>query len=168
MTITGVGPRIFLIAAVCFAAAVVIDSATHDLFAVRGMLGVCFVVIGAVLFAAGLPLWFMTLRRLHGAFKKGTLITDGAYAVCRHPVYALLLVWICGIAMLFKSWLLLSVPVVACIAARLLIRREERVLEEEFGDAYREYKAKVNALLPTLRQHASTEQSKCEGDSSKK
>jgi len=88
-------------------------------------------------------------RTLRRAFRERRLVTDGYYAYCRHPVYALSLVWISGIMMVFRSWLLLIVPVVAYVAMKLLIEKEERFLEEEFGEAFLDYKKKVNPLFPT-------------------
>jgi hypothetical protein len=45
-TITGVGPRLAMIAACAFLLALLIDHVSGDFFAVRGVLGVCFVVLG--------------------------------------------------------------------------------------------------------------------------
>jgi protein-S-isoprenylcysteine O-methyltransferase Ste14 len=40
-------------------------------------------------------------------------------------------------------WPLLSVPLVVIIIDRIVIRKEERYLEERFGDEYRQYKKRV-------------------------
>jgi protein-S-isoprenylcysteine O-methyltransferase Ste14 len=94
------------------------------------------------------PLWVLAAKAVRRAFRKGKLVTDGYYAVCRNPVYALSLVWICGIILLFRSWLLLAVPLIVYVAAKLLIRKEERFLEEEFGEAFVAYKRRVNPFFP--------------------
>jgi hydroxyacylglutathione hydrolase len=53
-----------------------------------------------------------------------------------------------GLLLLFRSWILLAVPLGMWLAATVLVRREEDVLRREFGAAYDEYTRRVGALLP--------------------
>jgi protein-S-isoprenylcysteine O-methyltransferase Ste14 len=70
----------------------------------------------------------------------------------RHPLYA---VWVFflvpGAALLAGSWLLLSVPPVMYLAARVFIPREEAELEDRYGELYREYRLRTGRLLPKFR-----------------
>jgi protein-S-isoprenylcysteine O-methyltransferase Ste14 len=77
----------------------------------------------------------------------------GCDAIVRNPMYAAWIVLIIpGIVLLTRSWPLLPTPLVACIAFKLLIRRENKYLEERLGDDYRKYRAEVNELFPWPRK----------------
>jgi len=110
------------------------------------------VAAAAVLLAIGLPLYVAAGRALVRAHRQRRLLTTGPYSVCRHPLYGAWIVFnVPALALLSRSWLLLTVPVFMYVFARLNIRQEEAALEAEFGDEYRAYKQRVNAILPTLR-----------------
>ena len=72
------------------------------------------------------------------------LVTSGAYALTRNPMYLAMTLGLVGI------WLLLGslspaalVPIYMIVIDRLFIRREERRLEAVFGQAFRDYAARV-------------------------
>jgi protein-S-isoprenylcysteine O-methyltransferase Ste14 len=79
------------------------------------------------------------------------LVQTGPYAHMRHPIYlAECLLWIGMIVLLGSP---VAAAVFVCLAfagSRWLITREERALENHFGDEYRAYRARVPAL-PHLR-----------------
>jgi protein-S-isoprenylcysteine O-methyltransferase len=77
-----------------------------------------------------------------------TLVRSGPYAVVRHPIYSGLLVaglgtalvvgevrGLLGVALMFVGWLLKS-------------RAEERMLMEQFGNEYEQYRRDTWALVP--------------------
>ena len=76
------------------------------------------------------------------------LIRSGPYAYLRHPIYSGVLLGVAGTA--------LAVGLVRGIAAFLLLlgsyaikaRKEERVLAEKFGDAFREHQRNAGFLFP--------------------
>ena len=78
------------------------------------------------------------------------LVTGGAFALVRHPLYlSILLLWAAG-ALALLGWVmaigcLLLVPAFVARA-----RLEERLLVAHFGDAYRDYAARVPMLVPRL------------------
>lgn len=152
MTVSGVGPIIAAISGPYLLLALIMTYACGDVFVVKGIPYPWFAAFGSVLLGMGLPLFLRSARAVRRAFRKGKLVTEGCYSVCRHPVYASALVCITGVAMFFRSWLLFSVPLVAYAAIRFLIKKEDDYLEEEFGEEFLEYKRKVNALFPTLRR----------------
>lgn len=68
------------------------------------------------------------------------LVTTGLYSKFRNPIYVFGTVMLIGVALVLQKpvfWLLL-VPMV--IVQTIRARREARVLEAAFGDAYREYR----------------------------
>lgn len=100
------------------------------------------------LFWTGIVVMAVGWRRVHRA--RGALVTDGIYARLRHPQYA-------GLFMVIVSLLiqwptipsLLMAPVLFRTYIRLA-RREEHEMEEQFGEAYRLYKARVLGFIPRL------------------
>ena len=77
------------------------------------------------------------------AYKPPYLLRDGPYARSRHPLYvgeqAVLLGW----AVLLGSVPVVLLLVVAVLGQHALAPWEERRLEAQFGDAYRDYRAEV-------------------------
>lgn len=102
---------------------------------------------GGVLFFAVLIV-AMAWRRIHAA--EGALVTDGPYAVVRHPQYSGLMLAVLGTFVQWPTLLtLLMAPVLVATYYRLA-RREERELEQRFGDEYCAYRARTPMLLPRL------------------
>jgi len=71
------------------------------------------------------------------------LVTHGVYARVRHPVYTFGVLLIAGAALYFglPYLLLILVPIVPMQIIRA--REENRMLEETFGDEYREYRRRT-------------------------
>ena len=76
------------------------------------------------------------------------LVTTGIHGWSRNPIYVGLFLVYGGIAIAMHSpWaLILAVPLAVTIRYGV-IAREEAYLEERFGDAYRDYKARVRRWL---------------------
>jgi protein-S-isoprenylcysteine O-methyltransferase Ste14 len=69
-----------------------------------------------------------------------TLVTHGLYARIRHPIYVFSSLGLLGLVLYF-GFLPLSLLVAVAVPIQVVrARREERVLEEKFGDAYRRYR----------------------------
>ena len=82
------------------------------------------------------------------------LLQTGPYAWLRHPMYAAeCCLWI-GTIVLFGSPLAaVSFLCVFAFAARWIVPREERALEEQFDEEYRSYRARVRSLgLPLFKR----------------
>ncbi len=117
------------------------------------------VVIGIFLIALGtaiVPPVILRFRRAGTAFDPhkpaSVLITDGPFRFSRNPGYVALTLWQLGIGLaLNNAWILLLVVVPVFIIDRWAISREERHLEEKFGQEYVRYKARVGRWL-TVRQ----------------
>ncbi|MDH5359105.1 MAG: protein-S-isoprenylcysteine O-methyltransferase [Gammaproteobacteria bacterium] len=79
------------------------------------------------------------------------LVTTGIYKRIRHPMYSAHLLYAIAQAMLLGNWiaglsfLLLQLPFYP-----LRIPKEERMLQEHFGDAYLDYIQRTGRLLPRL------------------
>ena len=88
----------------------------------------------------------------HVVLKHGQeLISTGAYAIVRHPIYTGLLVALAGTALYDGQWRGLAGVACFSLAFWLKARSEEELLEREFGDEYRAYRTRTPMLIPNLR-----------------
>jgi protein-S-isoprenylcysteine O-methyltransferase Ste14 len=114
--------------------------------------------LGAPIFAiAGWLLWRSHAdlgRNWSGRveIKEGqTLATQGVYRTVRHPMYSAHLLWGIAQALLLQNWLagvFFFVSQLALYAYR--IPREEQIMLDNFGQAYREHMSRTGRLLPRL------------------
>ena len=80
---------------------------------------------------------------------KHTLIEDGIYKHIRHPMYAAHLLWGIAQVLLVPNWIAGFASLVVFIPFYFLrVRREERVMLEQFGEEYRLYRGRTGRLLP--------------------
>jgi protein-S-isoprenylcysteine O-methyltransferase Ste14 len=149
MTPFGVGPKIFLPA---IAYAIIAGIATHfwpDMFLIRSISNSILVTAGIILLILGIPMWLIAVWTVIPAFGRGELVTSGLYRLARHPVYSAWMVFnFPGIALLCRSWPMLLTSLVAYMVFKLLIKREDQFLEQKFGKAYLDYRARVNEIVP--------------------
>jgi protein-S-isoprenylcysteine O-methyltransferase Ste14 len=76
------------------------------------------------------------------------LVTTGIHGWSRNPIYVGMLLLYAGIGTAARSpWILvLALPLVVILHYGV-VAREERYLEQRFGGAYRDYKARVRRWL---------------------
>ena len=91
------------------------------------------------------------LPEVHGEHREQQLVTTGIRSRVRHPVYLAhlceMLAWSLGTG-LIVCWLLTAF---AALTGTIMIHMEDRELEQRFGDAFRDYRNSVPAVLPRLR-----------------
>jgi protein-S-isoprenylcysteine O-methyltransferase Ste14 len=121
-----------------------------------GWWGVVVGILVIVLGTAIMPPVVSRFRRAGTAFDPhkpaSALITDGPYRFSRNPAYVALTLWYLGIGLVLNNaWILLLTIVPVFIMDRWAIPREERHLEEKFGQGYIQYKTRVCRWL-TIRQ----------------
>ena len=76
------------------------------------------------------------------------IIQSGPFRISRNPVYLADTLCYVGVAILLNTaWPLLFLPVVLLVMHRGVILREERYLEQKFGDEYNSYKMRVRRWL---------------------
>lgn len=81
------------------------------------------------------------------------LVTEGSYALCRHPMWLGYDLAALGIVLLLRSpgALVGTFPLFLFLQRRFL-RREEKILERRFGEEFRRYRERVPFLLPLPRR----------------
>lgn len=112
--------------------------------------------LGAVLFVPALWLFWRSHKDLADNFtpmleilEGHVLVTTGVYKHVRHPMYASVFLWSVAQGLVLANWV--AGPLMLISFSALYWRRlpkEERQLEDGFGDTYREYRKKTGALWP--------------------
>ena len=76
------------------------------------------------------------------------IVTAGPYRFSRNPIYVGLTLLYLGLASAFNTWwaVIVLVPILAIMHLGV-VRREERYLEQKFGEPYREYRSRVRRYL---------------------
>jgi protein-S-isoprenylcysteine O-methyltransferase Ste14 len=112
---------------------------------------------GVGLTLAGLLFAGWARRRLGGNWSAGVsikqghaLVTDGPYALVRHPIYTGLLLAFAGSVLARGEIRGLLALALAILFLAHRMRLEERWMADQFGEAYRDYAQRVSALIPFL------------------
>lgn len=126
---------------------------------VRGSAGPNWAIAGIAMYVAATLLFLSALEaakrvRLPRALVDDplpkALITTGPFAVIRHPFYlAYTLAWLAAPVATHGPFVsaLAVIPIAIYVVSA---RREERQLEDRFGDAWRTYKLSTGMLIPPL------------------
>lgn len=134
---------------------IVTMAALHMLLPVRHILVLPWRLLGVLPLVLGLALNLAADRQFKQAkttvkpFQRSSaLVTNGAYRICRHPMYLGFVLILSGIAILTGTLSpFLVVPAFVVLIKVLFIREEERMTAEEFGDAWLGYTARVRRWL---------------------
>jgi protein-S-isoprenylcysteine O-methyltransferase Ste14 len=110
-------------------------------------------ILGYALLFIGIGIFMEGWRELHRARKEGRLITDRLYGLVRHPQYTGLFIALFGEGVVhWPTIFSVGLFPVIVLAYYLLARSEERKVEEEFGEEYREYRKRVPMFIPRWGQ----------------
>ena len=96
-------------------------------------------IIGGLLVIAG---W----KKIYQA--KEALITDGIYKYMRHPQYTGIILATFGMLVHWPTIITLIMWPILALAYYGLAKKEEKEVEKQFGENYREYKNMVPMFLP--------------------
>lgn len=110
-------------------------------------------LLGIFFIITGLGLFFKGWQQLHQAKKSDQLVTDGLYALSRHPQYTGLFIALFGEGVI--HWpTLFSValfPIIILIYYQLA-KREEKKMVAQFGEKYRNYMKNTPMFIPRKAQ----------------
>ena len=91
--------------------------------------------------------WSTTLQ-----FKEGhALITSGPYEFTRHPMYASLSLFFVGLLIISSFWPFIVLVVITLLFFIRIMKREESMMIDQFGEEYRVYMKSTGRFLPRLR-----------------
>jgi protein-S-isoprenylcysteine O-methyltransferase Ste14 len=110
--------------------------------------GLTFVAIGFALAALSVRRFQLAGTSVVPGEPSTSLIVNGPYAFTRNPIYVGFALAYLGLAIMLTSlWVLLLLIPVLVILQRGVVEREEAYLERQFGETYRQYKARVPRWL---------------------
>ena len=78
------------------------------------------------------------------------LMTGGPYRICRNPMLLGVFIFYTGLVICLWSWQALVIFIAYMAIMMVQVSREEKRLEEDFGEAYREYKKKTKKIIPFI------------------
>jgi protein-S-isoprenylcysteine O-methyltransferase Ste14 len=106
------------------------------------------ILIGAATVAAGARNFSRAATPVPSNQPVRALVTTGIHAWSRNPIYVGLFLLYAGIGMAARSaWVLILALPLAILLRYGVVAREESYLERRYGDAYRDYKARVRRWL---------------------
>jgi len=108
-------------------------------------------LLSTLLIIAGFLLLASAWRVLHQAQRRGALATTGWYARMRHPQYSALMLIMFGFLLQWPTLPTLVLFPVLVVVYRRLALREERAIEQTFGDTYRRYRQATPAFMPRYK-----------------
>lgn len=108
--------------------------------------GIILCVIGAILGTVALLQQNTKLSPFPSPVASGTLLTTGAYAISRHPIYTSILSITLGYALVITSWYKVFICLLLVILFYFKSCYEETLLIAKYPD-YQIYKAKVSRFL---------------------
>ena len=107
---------------------------------------------GILFIALGLFLHMWTFLTLRNWWKSDQLCTMGPFRYFRHPMYAAWVTFISmGIALWFNSWVYVFWALLLHPIWHVLAKREEKIVEDVFGEEYRRYAACTGRFVPRFR-----------------
>ncbi len=112
---------------------------------------------GALLAAGGAALTVWGKLRLgrwfsatFGVREGHELVTDGPYAVTRHPIYSGVLLMLYGSGLAWESVLTILLALLFSMTLCFHTVYEELLFEQHFGEAWRDYRRRVPRLVPFM------------------
>ncbi len=111
-------------------------------------IGVALIVVAVVLGVSAFAQFWRKRTSVMPYRPTTAIIETGPFRISRNPLYLSLALGYIGIAILLNSaWPLLLLPLVLLVIHRGVILREERYLEQKFGDEYNSYKMRVRRWI---------------------
>jgi protein-S-isoprenylcysteine O-methyltransferase Ste14 len=108
--------------------------------------------IGIVLIGLGIVMWFFGVITVMPAYSRDQLVTTGVFALVRHPIYS---AWITlifpGLGLVAGAWPMFLTPFIAYATFKHFIGREDEYLTKRYGEAYLDYRRRVNEVIPIPR-----------------
>ncbi len=114
--------------------------------------------LGAGLAVAVIPLLYWLFRSLGKNVsetvltkERHELVTHGPYRWIRHPLYTTAAIGIFALGLVAANWFMLVMILLIMMTLPALAAKEEALLMEKFGEAYREYMQRTGRFLPRLK-----------------
>lgn len=112
------------------------------------VVGILFIIISLFFLGKSLRQFFLTKNTVILIKPASSLQTTGIYSATRNPMYVGLAILYLGISCFIGNWWnFILFPLLLIIVQEFVIRKEEKYLQIEFGQEYKEYRAKVRRWI---------------------
>ena len=112
-------------------------------------------ILGFILIGLWICWHVWAIRTIKLWWNNDRLCTAGPFRFMRHPMYAGgMFLADFGIALLLNSWIILPWPILLYPIMSVLVRKEEKMMAEVFGEEYEKYAAKTGRFIPRFRREA--------------
>lgn len=113
-------------------------------FAPFNYLGIAAIIIGIVMVLASAFLFKQKNTTIKPLEESTYLVQEGLFKYSRNPIYLGMTISLLGVGLFLGSLTpFFVIPLFVWLIQTLFIEQEEKMLEEKFGDEYRQYKQKV-------------------------
>ena len=121
---------------------------------------ICFIIMAAA--GIALSVWSIVYMKNVGkgnpmdafnheiAPRTQNLMTEGPYRICRNPMLLGVMIYYLGLVICLSSWKAVLIFILYFAIMMVQVDREEKRLEDDFGQSYLEYKKKTKKLIPYI------------------
>ena len=153
LPIYGVGPLyVYVIAALTLAAVLLRNMPVFSSGKLAG-LHTPLLILGVLFIAAGIALWIyaVPVSKIDDGIKENRLVTTGAYAMVRNPIYSAAMIACTGVLLIVGNAWFFVLPFAYWLFMTLLMKAtEEKWLKDLYGAEYEDYCRRVNRCWPWL------------------
>lgn len=153
LPIYGVGPIYVVVIIVCTVVGIGLSALGVLPYVILDTTKVLFLMLGILLILLGIYFWVSAIfqSKLNSNIRSNTLITTGAYAYVRNPIYSAFMLACTGVLLLYGNVLLLILPFFYWGFLTVLMKNtEEKWLMDLYGEEYEEYCKRVNRCIPWI------------------
>lgn len=153
LPVYGVGPIYVYVIAVLTLAAVLMRNLTLFSSGKLDAIHIPLMVLGIILILAGIALWIyaVPISRIDDGIKENRLITTGAYALVRNPIYSAAMIACAGVILIVGNAWFFVLPLIYWLFMTVLMKAtEEKWLRDLYGKEYDDYCKQVNRCWPWI------------------
>ncbi len=144
----GIGHILAFVTIPTFVVTAIVTMTTPSYFSLPIARRVC-ITIGIILTTLWVLFYTYSLKYIFNKIRKNKIAKEGPYALCQHPLYAsFIFLLIPAGGFILNSWLIFIPAIVMLIIFKILIPKEYKILEERYGEEWREYHKNTPEILP--------------------
>ena len=155
LPIYGVGPIYVCVIAAFTLAAVLLRNQPLLASGRLEALHIPLLILGIILVLAGIALWIyaVPISKIDDGIKENRLVTTGAYALVRNPIYSAAMISCTGVILILSNAWFFVLPLVYWLFMTVLMKAtEEKWLRDLYGKEYDDYCKRVNRCWPWIRK----------------
>ena len=151
LPIYGVGPLYVAVIAALTLAAVWMGNMPAFSSGKLSALRIPLLIIGIIFITAGIALWVyaVVISKIDDGIKDNRLVTTGAYALVRNPIYSAAMIACTGVIVIVGNVWFFPLPLLYWLFMIVLMKAtEEKWLRNLYGREYEDYCKRVNRCWP--------------------